>query len=219
MKAMILAAGRGMRMRPLTDHIPKPLLSVAGKPLIVHHLIALATIGIQEIVINVSHLGNLIQTTLGDGQQYGVHIQYSVEPTALETGGGIYQALPLLGPAPFLIISADIWSAYPLQQLRDHALTGMAHLVMVDNPTYHQQGDFFLNTDGNLMLEGTPKLTYGNMGILHPNLFANHQAGIFPLVKVLQPAIAAGKITGEHYRGDWVNVGTEQEWKKLSERF
>ena len=143
MKAMILAAGRGKRLSPLTDQVPKPLLQIAGTPLIVYHLINLKKIGITEIVINVAYLAEQIRSALGDGSQYGVKVTYSYESVALETGGGIFQALPLLGEAPFMVISADIWTEYPLQNLLQ-TLEGLAHLIMVDNPSFHPKGDYGL---------------------------------------------------------------------------
>jgi MurNAc alpha-1-phosphate uridylyltransferase len=146
MKAMILAAGRGERMRPLTDHTPKPLLLVNDQPLIAYNLIKLANIGVREIVINVSYMAELIIKTLGDGSQYGVRITYSHEAAALETGGGIYQALPLLGIEPFIVMNADIWIDYPLQNLPQQ-LTSLAHLILVDSPSHNTHGDFYLNHD------------------------------------------------------------------------
>lgn len=216
MKAMILAAGRGQRMRPLTDHTPKPLLPIAGQPLIAHHLIALKKIGVDEIVINVSYLADQIQQALGDGSQYGVNIHYSVEPNVLETGGGIYQALPLLGNEPFIAIAADIWTDYPLQKLPQQ-LKKSAHLVFVDNPTYHPDGDFCL-AQGKVSLDGENKLTFASIAIYHPELFKSYRAGIFPLVEVLHPAIAANQITGEHYQGEWNNLGTPAQWLELTQR-
>lgn len=218
MKAMILAAGRGTRMRPLTDHLPKPLLSVAGQPLLVHHLQALAKADIKEIIINISYQAEKIQTTLGDGQDYGVKIHYSFEPSALETGGGILQALPQLGSAPFLVISGDIWTDYPLQLLPRELNHYLAHLVMVNNPTYHPAGDFVLKA-GELDSSGEDKLTFANIGVYQPQLFQQATTTIFPLVDVLQPAIKAKKISGEHYQGDWVNVGTPAELQSLAARF
>ena len=216
MKAMILAAGRGNRMRPLTDHTPKPLVEVLGKPLIVHHLLNFAAAGVTDVVINISHLAEKMQQTLADGNQFGVTIHYSYEPTALETGGGIYQALPLLGDEPFIVISADIWTDYPLATLKNIlAPNHLAHLIMVDNPSFHPQGDFVL-ADGYLNLRDTQKLTYANIGVIHPNLFKNSQAGCFRLVDVLKPAISAKQITGEHYHGNWANLGTVKEWQQLN---
>jgi len=217
MKAMILAAGRGARMQPITDTIPKPLLKVAGKPLIAHHLITLARAGIAEVVINISHLAEKIQQELGDGQHYNIKIHYSHEPIALETGGGILQALPLLGTTPFLVVSGDIWTDYPWQQLPQQLENDLAHLIMVDNPSYHVTGDFVLQ-QGKLQHEGGAKLTFASMGVYHPKLFAGAPSGAFRLTKLLDPAIAAGKVSGEHYHGNWANVGTEEEWHKLIAR-
>lgn len=216
MKAMILAAGRGERMRPLSDHIPKPLLPVNGKPLIAHHLRALAAANIQDVIINVSHLAHLFQESLGDGTEYGVRIHYSIEPTALETGGGICKVLPLLGDEPFIAVSGDIWTDYPYSQLPSR-LTQLAHLVLVDNP-FHPDGDFMLQ-DGILHNNGSPKYAFASIGIYHPDLFKAHQPGTFPLVDVLRPAIDQGKITGEIYQGDWLNVSTPEQWQKLAQRF
>lgn len=218
MKAMILAAGRGMRMRPLTDHTPKPLLPIAGKPLLAHHLIALAQAGIKEVVINLSYLAKEIQATLGDGKVYGVQIHYSLEPVALETGGGIYQALSLLGNEPFLVLSADIWTHYPYQLLTKKLNGNLAHLVVVDNPPYHLQGDFGLE-NAKLFNQAEKKFTFANIGVYHPDLFKDCQGGTFPLVKLLRPAIDAGQISGEHYQGEWFNIGTPEEWQKLSEKY
>ena len=217
MKAMILAAGRGTRMLPLTDKIPKPLLPVAGKPLLAHHLNALAKSNIREVVINISYLAEKIKTTIGNGSEYDLKIHYSFEPTALETGGGIFQALPLLGKEPFLVISADIWTDFPFEKLPQDLNGMLAHLILVDNPSYHSEGDFVL-ADDRLLNEGDRKLTYANIGIYHPDLFKNCEPGVFPLAKLLRPAIADSKISGEYYRGDWVNVGTAEDWKNLTAR-
>ncbi len=217
MKAMILAAGRGKRMQPFTDTLPKPLLLVGDKPLLAYHLLALAKIGIQEVVINLSHLADRVQQNIGDGSDYNLRIHYSVEQPALETGGGILQALPLLGPDPFLVVSGDIWTDFPFQNLPQQLTDKLAHLVLVDNPSYHPHGDFVLE-NGYLSAEGPKKLTFANIGIYHPDLFKNCQPGAFPLGKLLRAAIHEGKISGEHYRGDWVNVGTPEEWKNLTTR-
>lgn len=218
MKAMILAAGRGARMGAITDLTPKPLLPVNGEPLIAHQLKALNKIGIYDVVINVSYLAEQIQAAIGDGKKYGVTIQYSYEPAPLETGGGIYQALPLLGKNPFLVISGDIWTDYPFEQLPNRLDKNLAHLILVDNPYYHLEGDFALQ-NGKITQNGLHKLTFASMGIYHPDLFKNCQPGIFRLTEVLNPAIAADKIGGEHFQGDWVNVGTEIEWQNLLKRF
>lgn len=217
MKAMILAAGRGTRLRPITDYLPKPLLPVAGKPLIAHHLDALARAGIDEIVINISHFADQIKEVLGNGENYGVQIAYSYEPEPLETGGGIYQALPLLGPDPFIVVSGDIWTDYPFLQLANRLEKQLAHLVLVDNPSFKPQGDFVLQ-NGVLHNEGMAKLTYANIGIYHPDLFAHCDAKAFPLGNLLRSAVGKTQVSGEHYQGDWANIGTVQEWYQLTQR-
>ncbi len=205
--AMILAAGRGERMRPLTDDTPKPLLCVGGKPLIVWHIERLAINGIRELVINHAHLGEQIEQVLGDGSRWGVHIHYSREGEgqALETGGGIFKALPLLGADPFLVINGDIWCDCPLTGLRP-AADALAHLVLVDNPPHHPEGDFGLE-DGRVVGHG-PRLTFSGVGIYHPALFAGQTPGAFPLAPLLRRAMAEGRVSGEHHRGQWVDVGT-----------
>jgi MurNAc alpha-1-phosphate uridylyltransferase len=214
MKAMLLAAGRGERMRPLTDTLPKPLLDVAGKALIEHHLAALQRAGIREVVINHAWLGEQIEARLGTGARYGLHIAYSPErPAALETAGGIVQALPLLGAAPFLVINADIWTDYPLQNLPQQ-LEGLAHLVMVDNPPHHPGGDFRLAGE-RLRAEGEPRLTFSGIGVYHPDLFAGLEPGVRPLAPLLQAAMQADQVSGEHYRGRWVDVGTPERLAAL----
>ena len=215
MKAMILAAGRGERMRPLTDYTPKPLLPVAGKPLIVHHLEALRAAGIHELVINTGHLGEQLPAALGDGQAWGVHIVYSPEsPEVLETGGGIFQALPLLGSDPFLVINGDVWSDCPFACLPT-APTGLAHLVLVNNPPHHPEGDFALMADGQVRELGQPQLTYSGISVLRPELFGDCAPGRFPLGPVLRRAMAAGRVSGEHYGGDWRDIGTPQRLAEL----
>lgn len=217
MKAMILAAGRGLRLRPLTDTTPKPLILVAGKPLIVYQILKLAKIGIKEIVINVSYRAKQIIDTLGDGRAYGVKIDYSFEPTALETGGGICQALPILGPDPFIVLSADVWIDFFLERLLSHSLSNfaLAHLVLVDNPNFHPQGDFHLTDNGLLSLDQPTKLTFASLGIYDPALFTG-KSGSFPLSSVLCEYIAKKKITGEFYKGSWFNVGTATELERLN---
>lgn len=208
MKAMILAAGKGERMRPLTLHTPKPLLPVAGQPLIEYHLRALAAAGFQEVVINHAWLGQQIEAHLGDGSRFGLHIRYSPEGEPLETGGGIFQALPLLGEQPFALINGDVWTDYDLARLRA-PLQGLAHLVLVDNPGHHGRGDFSLQggqvSDGD-QAPGT--LTFSGLSVLHPALFEGCQAGAFKLAPLLRQAMAGGQVSGEHYRGQWVDVGT-----------
>lgn len=217
MKAMLLAAGRGERMRPLTDTTPKPLLEVAGKALIEYHLEALHRAGIGEVVVNHAWLGEVIEARLGDGRRYGLHITYSPEiPAALETAGGIIQALPLLGDAPFLVINSDIWTDYPLLRL-PRAPDGLAHLVMVDNPPQHPAGDFHLQ-DGRLSAEGEPRLTYSGIGVYRPELFAGLPPGVRPLAPLLREAMQAGKVSGEHYTGAWFDIGTPERLAELDRR-
>ena len=214
MKAMILAAGRGKRMRHLTEHTPKPLLEVNGKPLIVYHLLQLARLGVRDVVINISYLAERLQTALGDGRRFGVNIIYSYEPAPLDTGGGVYQALPLLGTAPFLVISADIWTDYDFSQLAQK-ITRRAHLVLVPNPDYHPDGDFTCE-NGLLGLTGSPKFTFASFGIYHPALFKGCQPGAFPLAALYKSGIESGAITGEIYSGKWFNVGTPEDLRDLN---
>ena len=214
MKAMILAAGRGERMRPLTDHTPKPLLEVGGKALIEYHLMALHQAGIRDVIINHAWLGEQIESRLGKGEHYGLEIQYSAEvPVALETAGGIIQALSRLGTDPFIVINGDIWCDYPMQQLPQQP-DGLAHLVMVDNPPHHLQGDFCL-TAGRLQAEGQSKLTYSGIGVYHPRLFTGLEPGIRPLAPLLKQAMAKGQVSGEHYRGQWLDIGTPERLHEL----
>lgn len=214
--AIILCAGRGERMRPLTDTTPKALLPVKGKPLVVHHLEKLSSIGIKNIVINISHLADQIKKTLGDGSSWGVKIQYSEEPTPLETGGGIFQALPLLGNKPFLAISGDIYTNYPFENLLTFPEDGayLAHLILVPNPSYHPNGDFSITK--NNFLSNQPEYTYASMGVLHPTLFSHCKPGKFRLAPLLREAIDRQKATGELYQGLWHNVGTVKEWEILN---
>lgn len=207
MKAMILAAGRGERMRPLTLTTPKPLLRVGDTTLIEHALTQVRKAGITEVVINVHHLGDQIIQHCGDGAVYDLHIQYSIEDELLDTGGGIYRALPLLGTPPFLLLSADIWTDFPLQTLTQQSVEA-AHLILVDNPKYHSTGDFGLDKMNRVHRHAVQQLTYGNIGVFHPTLFKNENLSIFPLRSVLFPAIEKGLVTGEHYAGRWYNVGT-----------
>nr|WP_314562810.1 nucleotidyltransferase family protein [uncultured Pseudomonas sp.] len=206
MKAMILAAGKGERMRPLTLSLPKPLIEVNGRPLIEHHIRALAAAGITDLVINHAWLGAQLEAVLGDGSQLGVTIRFSAEGEPLETGGGIFRALPLLGSAPFVLVNGDIRTDFAFGTL---ALpTGcLAHLVLVDNPPHHPAGDFGL-VDGRITLDAPQKLTYSGIAVLHPQLFAERTAGAFKLVDVLRPAIVAGQVSGQRLDGRWVDVGT-----------
>ncbi|WP_153129820.1 N-acetylmuramate alpha-1-phosphate uridylyltransferase MurU [Dechloromonas hortensis] len=218
MKAFILAAGRGERMRPLTDHTPKPLLPAGGKPLIVWHLERLAAAGFREIVINHAHLGSLIEQTLGDGSQWGLHIQYSPEPPgALETAGGIASALPLLGDQPFLVVNGDVYCDLDFGRFAGWT-AGMAHLVMVENPAHHTAGDFGLEGERVTYAQGEQTLTYAGIGVFSPAFFADVQPGtVMKLRPLLDAAIAAGTLTGERYTGRWVDVGTPQRLAELDQ--
>ncbi len=208
MKAMILAAGKGERLRPLTLHTPKPLIPVAGVPLIGYHLCALRAAGFQEVVINHAWLGAQIEAALGDGSAWGLQIRYSAETEPLETGGGIFRALPLLGAEPFLLVNGDVWTDYDFARLR-RPLTGLAHLVLVDNPPHHPQGDFGLSA--GLVSEAVrPRLTYSGLAIVQPRLFAGCQPGAFRLAPLLCQAMAGAAVSGEYYGGTWVDVGTRE---------
>ena len=209
MKAMILAAGRGERMRPLTDNIPKPLLRIGGQTLIERQVHALVRAGITELVINHDHFGEQIVKALGDGSVYGADITYSPETgRALETGGGIFNALSLLGSDPFLAVNSDIWTDYAFEQLPTQP-DGLAHLVMVDNPEHHPEGDFSLST-GQLSQSGPAMLTFGGIGVYRPELFSDCTADAFPLAPLLRQAMDAGQVSGEHYTGSWFDIGTPE---------
>ncbi len=215
MKAMILAAGRGERMRPLTDRCPKPLLQAAGKSLIEYHIETLVFSGIREIVINHAWLGEQIENYLGSGQRYGATLHYSHEPLALETAGGIVQALPLLGET-FIVINGDIWTDYSFARL-DKTPPGLAHLVMVDNPAHHPQGDFALKA-GELVADGEPRLTFSGIGLYRAELFRGLEPGVRPLAPLLRAAMQQGKVGGEHYRGEWWDIGTPQRLAELDHK-
>ena len=221
MKALVLAAGRGERMRPLTDVVPKPLLPVAGRPLIAYHLEALARAGIFDIVINLAWLGELLRAALGDGGRYGVRIRYSDEGAqALETGGGIFNALPLLGPGAFFVVNGDVWSDFDWRRLTlDPEVDGgaVARLVLVPNPAHHPQGDFALDGDV-IVARATERLTYSGIGVYRPEFFAGATPGKFPLLPLLERAIAAGNLRGELYRGQWWDVGTPERLHALDMR-
>lgn len=224
MHAMILAAGRGARMRPLTDQCPKPLLEVGGRALIVWQIERLVAGGFTELVINHAWLGERIEAALGDGRRFGAHIRYSAEGSALETLGGVVRALPLLGEAPFAVVSADIYTEYDYAQLvpritalADSAENGtgcIAHLVLTDNPPYHPEGDMAL-VNGRIARDGT-RLNYGNIGVFHPRMFAglakDQPARLFPWA---YDFIESPGISGEHFRGVWHNVGTPQQLAEL----
>jgi MurNAc alpha-1-phosphate uridylyltransferase len=221
MKAMILAAGRGERMRPLTDVTPKPLLTVGGKALIVWHIENLARAGFTELVINHAHLGDMIEAALGDGSRWGVRIAYSSEGEALETAGGIAKALALLGDEPFLVVNGDIHTYYDFAKARDIAAAMqadanfVAYLVLTDNPPHHAKGDFALE-GGLCRLDGAHKLTYTGIGVYRPESFAHivpgTKAALGPLLK---DWIAQGRVRGEHHRARWVDVGTPQRLAAL----
>jgi MurNAc alpha-1-phosphate uridylyltransferase len=216
---MLLAAGRGERMRPLTDHTPKPLLEIADKPLIVWHIENLVRAGICDLVINHAHLGAHIEKALGDGSRLGAHIQYSAEEKALETAGGIAYALHLLGKEPFAVINGDIFCDYDFAKLNEYAakLEGhgdAAHLVLVSNPAQHPNGDFGLQHQR--VTDSSPKLTFSGIGIYQPSLFDGIARGsIAPLAPLLRAQISLGKVSGEHYQGLWVDVGTPQRLAEL----
>ena len=220
MRAMILAAGYGERMRPLTESCPKPLLEVGGHALIEFHLRALEQAGIEDIVINVSHLGDQIEQRLGDGADYGVSIEYSRETTPLETAGGIANALKLLGNSPFLVVNGDIWCDYSLSQL-PRQIAGMAHLVLVDNPLHHPEGDFVLG-DSGIVTEATGdqrRMTFSGIGIYSPKLFLDiAKSESVPLAPLLISAMKDGGVTGEHYAGEWFDIGTPERLQELDNR-
>ncbi len=216
--ALILAAGLGERMRPLTEHTPKPLLEVNGKPLIVHHIEKLAAADVRYIVVNTSHLADRFPEALGDGSRWGVRLRYSYEgPVPLETGGGMLKALPLLGPEPFIVVSADIWSDVDYAALPREP-RGLAHLVMVPNPGFHPLGDFALAAgqlyegDGPA---GAERLTFGNVGVYRREIVEGEPPGRFKLLPMYRRAIAAGSLTGERHDGFWRNVGTPAQLDEL----
>lgn len=210
---MILAAGRGERMRPLTDHRPKPLLEAAGEALIVRQIRRLHAAGIRELVVNHAHLGGQIEAALGDGARYGVRIRYSPEAPALETGGGIHQALPLLGPQPFLAVNGDVWCDLDYRRLQ-LAPGDLARIVLVDTPAWKARGDFALERD-RVRAEGAADLTFAGIGLYHPGLFADCVPGAFPLAPLLRRAAAAGRCGGLYHRGGWSDIGTPERLAAL----
>ncbi|MBA3930998.1 MAG: mannose-1-phosphate guanylyltransferase [Xanthomonas sp.] len=230
MKALVFAAGLGERMRPLTDHTPKPLIEAGGKPLIVWHLEKLAALGVDEVVINTSWLADRFPAVLGDGARWGLRLHYLHEgDTPLETGGGMLNALPLLGDAPFLLVNGDIWTDFDFARLpREPA--GLAHLALVDPPTFAPRGDFALDATGTLHREGEHRLTYAGLGIYRPALldaWQQHAAGQirettsgkprFPLLPLLHAGMVNGRITGERHAGRWTDVGTPQRLAELEQ--
>lgn len=217
MRAMILAAGRGERLRPLTDSTPKPLLEVKGRPLIEHHLERLANAGFREVIINLAHLGDMIRDTLGNGSNWGLNIHYSPEPPgALDTGGGIQQALPLLGDSPFAVINGDVYSQYPLARLRAIKCS-YAHLVLVPNPGHNPEGDFALR-GGYIASEGQPCHTFSGISVYHPQFFDPAPGGRFSIVPLLRNAAALQQVTGELYKGEWHDIGTLERLETLRGR-
>lgn len=213
MKAMILAAGRGERMRPLTDNCPKPLLKVAGTRLIEFHLQRLAAAGVSDVVINYAWLGEMFPRLLGDGSRYQLNIRYSDEgDQALETAGGIMRALPLLGSETFVVINGDIWTDYDFTGLPSD-LSGLAHLVLIDNPGHHPKGDFALDDHGRV--EDRPVLTFSGIGVYSAALFAPYQEGVVPLAPILRDAMHQGQVSGEHFTGQWWDIGTVDRLQAL----
>ncbi len=214
MRAMILAAGKGTRMRPLTDNTPKPLLKIADRCLIEYHIMRLVQAGFNEIVINLAYLGEQIEQTLGTGARYNAQLFYSHEgDTPLETGGGIFHALPLLGNQPFLVVNGDIWTDYPFEKLINK-INGLAHLVLVDNPPHHPQGDFVLEQQ-RIYRQGTPRLTFSGIGVYHPDLFIECPKPPFPLLPLLLKAMQIDAVTGEYYPKEWIDIGTPERLQQL----
>jgi N-acetyl-alpha-D-muramate 1-phosphate uridylyltransferase len=238
---MILAAGRGERMRPLTLSRPKPLLEVGGMALIEHHLYALADAGFSEVVVNLSWLGGQIRTALGDGGRYGLAVEYSDEgPQPLETGGGIFRALPQLSPMgvePFLVLNGDVWMDYPYAALRERFARGLprrdqAHVVLVPNPAHNPAGDFAL--DGERMVEPVPgmsadtavaarvarlpRYTFSGLGVYHPSLFNGCADGVFRLAPLLRTAAVHDRVGAERFEGDWLDIGTPERLAALNAR-
>lgn len=218
MKAMILAAGRGERMRPLTDKTPKPLLKVAGKALIEHHIEALVKAGISDLVINHAWLGSQLEQYLGDGRKYGAKIQYSDEGTALETGGGIYKALELLGNNRFLVINGDIFTQFSFEQLLDKPQSdNLVHLVLVPNPEHNPKGDFCLHDTGRVSSSGPINYTFSGIAAYQPEVFANCKPGSFPLAPLLRQAMDQNRATGQLYEGLWTDVGTPERLDEINQ--
>lgn len=218
MKAMILAAGLGTRMRPLTDSCPKPLLKAAGKPLIDYHLERLAQAGVTEVVVNASWLAEQLQAYLGDGERYGMALHLSLEDEPLETAGGIVQALPRLGESPFLLVNGDVWTDYPFGQLMAESTAadaGGAHLVLIDNPPHHPEGDFVLN-QGRVSEQGEgARLTYSGISVWHPQCFAELATGRRALKPIMLQAMARQQLSGEYFAGRWWDIGTPQRLADL----
>lgn len=225
MKALIFAAGRGERLRPLTDHTPKPLVVVRGKPLIVWHLEKLAALGVRDVVVNTSWLAERFPAELGDGSRWGLRLQFVHEgPAPLETGGGMLNALPLLGDAPFLLVNGDVFCDVDFASLPRQP-EALAHLVLVDTPAYAARGDFALGSDGKLHADGNDLLTYAGIGVYRPALLADWTLHApadcgnpprFPLAPLLRAAMAQGQVSGQHHRGAWTDVGTAERLAALN---
>lgn len=212
---MILAAGRGERMRPLTDHIPKPLLPVAGKTLIEHTIGQLVAAGFNDIIINHAHLGQQIEDHLGNGGRYGANLRYSPEgEQVLETAGGIINALPLLGDGVFLVVNGDIATDFPYAELKNQPVD-LAHLVLVDNPEHHPQGDFGLDSNGNTVENHAQPLTFSGIGLYRPELFGDTPAGSSKLGPLLRKAMTSQRVTGQKYAGFWMDIGTPERLREL----
>jgi MurNAc alpha-1-phosphate uridylyltransferase len=211
---MILAAGRGERLRPLTDEMPKPLVEIAGKPLIEHHLESLAKAGFREVVINQGHLGDMLSEVIGDGRRWGISVHWSDEqPEALETGGGIFKALPLLGGSPFLVVNGDIWTDYDFSRLRA-VKCDWAHLVLVPNPPQRPGGDFAL-PGARVLNTGEPSFTFSGIAVYHPRLFTGCEPGKFSVVPLLRKAVDEQLVTGERHAGVWEDIGTLQRLEEV----
>ena len=215
MKAMILAAGRGERMRPLTDHTPKPLLLAAGKPLIEHTIVQLVSAGLTDIIINHAYLGQQIEEKLGNGEHLGAHIVYSPEgDCALETAGGIINALPLLASDIFLVVNGDIATDFPFQQLNNLSID-LAHLILVDNPPHHPDGDFSLDAQGKVNADGIEKYTFSGIGVYRAELFQGMAPGVSKLAPLLREAMFAGRVSGQKHSGFWMDIGTPERLQDL----
>ena len=215
MRALILAAGRGERMRPLTETTPKPLLQVGGKRLIEWHLENLARAGVRAVVINTSHLAEQFPLALGDGSRWDLRIAYSYEgPEPLETGGGMLRALPLLGAAPFIAVNGDIWTDFDFSTLPQNP-DGLAHLVLADNPAHNPRGDFALE---NNFVRDERRLTFAGIGVYRPELLRGHAPGRFPIAPILRAAARADKVSGERYGGAWNDIGTPRRLAEIDAR-
>ncbi|ACE85574.1 N-acetylmuramate alpha-1-phosphate uridylyltransferase MurU [Cellvibrio japonicus] len=226
MKAMILAAGLGQRMRPLTNHLPKPMLPLGGKPLLDYHLEKLPAAGITQVIINLAYLGDKIRAYVGDGQRYGLEVIYSEEPEPLETGGALLKALPLLGESPFLLINGDVWCDLDLRQFSQHRLreTQMGHLLLIPNPDFHPRGDFALGAQQYLLPDPQQqhpwRYTFAGISLLRPELIATypHRRHKFPLVEVLRHAIDRGQLSAEVHTGQWSDIGTPERLHALEQQ-